>query len=92
MEYPETSPPQHVIDQKRRNRMALVDAMSAEMRETVNDYGFHIVDNFMKIGIHKPKQIRHLVEIILDEFSPTRGTKSKQGIRTEVVQHLRAPE
>jgi len=85
-------PPQTVIDAKRQSRMQKVDAMSPEMRAIVNDYGFCIVNNFNNLGVTKPNQIRHLVELVLDEFSPTRGSKSKQGIRTEVVQHLRAPE
>ena len=73
------------VDRKRRERMAKVDQLEPEMRELVHQYGFNIVDNFMRLGITRPKHVRHLVEMVLDEFSPTRGAYSKQGKRTEVV-------
>ena len=36
----------------------------------------------MDVGVEKPKHIRHVVETVLNEFSPTRGSFSAQGIRT----------
>lgn len=78
-------PSQEYIDQKRKARMDKIDAMSPELRALVYEYGFHIVDAFMCNGVTKPRRIRHLVEMVLDEFSPSRGSYAKQGIRTEVL-------
>jgi hypothetical protein len=55
------------------------------MRLLVHKYGFTVVKTCMDLGVRQPKHITHLVECILDEFSPTRGSYSKQGVRTEVV-------
>lgn len=73
-----------MIDRKRADRMRRIDNLSPELRALIHAYGFAVVDNCMQLGIAKPKQIKHLVELILDEFSPTRGSYSKQGPRTEV--------
>jgi len=75
---------QEWIDKKRAHRMARVDALSPELRALVHEYGFSVVDNFVRLGVSKPKHIRHLVETVLDEFSPTRGSYSQQGIRTHL--------
>jgi hypothetical protein len=64
--------------------MATIDAMPPELRSCVKDYGLTVVNTFLQIGVSKPKHIRHAVEAILDEFSPTRGAFSRQGIRTQV--------
>ena len=64
-------------------RMAVVDDMSPAMRELVNEYGFAVVRTLLDVGVTKPRHVRHVVETILDEFSPTRGSYSKQGVRTE---------
>lgn len=68
----------------RAARMAKIDDASPEMRAVFNDYGSGLVFQFINLGITNPRHIRHLVETTLDEFSPTRGSYSKQGIRTEV--------
>lgn len=68
--------------QRRSARMSKIDAMPPGLRELVNDYGLMTVQTLLDVGVTKPKQIRHVVEVILDEFSPTRGSKSAQGIRT----------
>ncbi|MQY48209.1 hypothetical protein GAO09_19430 [Rhizobiales bacterium RZME27] len=81
-----------MVQRKRAARMDRIDQLPPALRELVHDYGFTVVDNFVRMGVTKPKQIKHLVELVLDEFSPTRGTFSQQGIRTEVVSHLRAQE
>ena len=73
------------VEQKRRARMDLVDGMPPALRKLVHDYGLTVVGAFLQIGVTKPSQIKHLVEVVLNEFSPTRGSFSKQGIRTEVV-------
>lgn len=72
------------LDRRRAERMARIDAMPPEMRELVHNYGLTVVDTCVALGVRKPRQIRHLVEAILDEFSPTRGSYSRQGVRTEV--------
>ena len=76
---------QRFVDVRRAKRMAVIDAMSPELRALVNDYGLAVVSALMEVGVTKPRRIRHVVETILNEFSPTRGSYSKQGIRTEVV-------
>ena len=74
-----------MVDTKRASRMARVDAMPPEMRALVNEYGLNVVIALNDAGVTKPKHIRHIVETVLDEFSPTRGSFAKQGIRTEVA-------
>lgn len=69
-------------DERRKARMDRIDAMPPEMRALVYKYGSHIVNSFVSHGVKKPASIRHLVEVVLDEFSPTRGSFSSQGIRT----------
>jgi hypothetical protein len=80
---------QQSVDSKRRARMGKIDRLTPEMRALVHEYGFAVVNTMMELGVVKPGQIRHAVETILNEFSPTRGSYSKQGVRTEIVQHLR---
>jgi thiamine pyrophosphate-dependent acetolactate synthase large subunit-like protein len=69
---------------KRAKRFAHIDAMSPELRALVYEYGLPVVKTLMDVGVTKPRHIRHVVERILDEFSPTRGSYTKQGKRTEV--------
>jgi len=64
---------------RRVRRMARIDALSPDIRELVHEYGFNIVNGFLDHGVVKPRAIRHLVETVLDEFSPTRGSFSSQG-------------
>jgi hypothetical protein len=73
---------QRAVDDRRAKRMAHIDQMTPEMRELTNDYGYNIVRSFLNCGVTKPRHIRHLVETVLDEFSPTRGSFSAQGVRT----------
>lgn len=72
---------QQEVQARRCRRMSIVDRMSPEMRALVHEYGLHIVWNFIQVGVTKPKHIRHLVECVLDEFSPTRGATSNQGTK-----------
>lgn len=65
----------------REARMARVDQFDPATRTLVYNYGLNIVQNFHQLGVTKPNHIRHLVEAVLDEFSPTRGSFSQQGIR-----------
>ena len=72
------------IDRRRANRMATIDNLPPAMRRLVHEYGYHVVNTAMRLGLTKPGQIQHMVETVLNEFSPTRGSYSKQGVRTEV--------
>lgn len=75
--------PQEKVDLKRRNRMARVDGYPEPIRELIHEYGLTVVQTLMDLGITKPNHITHIVETVLDEFSPSRGSHSKQGVRTE---------
>lgn len=70
---------QERLDRRRQDRMKRVDALSPDVRELVHEYGFTVVDAFLSLKITKARHIRHLVETVLNEFSPTRGAGSKQG-------------
>lgn len=72
------------VRKSRVARMESVDAMTPELRQCVHDFGLNVVKTLMDVGVVKPKHIRHVVERVLDEFSPTRGTYSMQGIRSSV--------
>jgi hypothetical protein len=65
--------------ERRCARMSQIDSLEPDMRALVHEYGYHVVHSFMIRGITKPRILRHLVETVLDEFSPTRGTFSSQG-------------
>lgn len=70
-----------IIDVRRSERMARIDAMSPDLRACVHDYGLTIVDACVQLGITKPRHIRHLVTTILAEQSSTAEGFSIQGIR-----------
>lgn len=75
------------VSQARRiKRLDWVDSQPAEIRKLVHDYGFNVVWSMMSIGVVKPKHIRHIVETVLNEFSPTRGSFSRQGVTTPLNQ------
>lgn len=74
-------PSQAFVDAKRANRMAKIDALPPELRELVHEYNFDVVRAIMDCGVMKPARIRHIVETVLDAFSPTRGSSSNQGPR-----------
>ena len=67
------------VDKRRRNRMEAIDALPADVRDLVHEYGYNIIVACQNAGVKKAKHIRHLVETVLDEFSPTRGSSSSQG-------------
>lgn len=75
---------QDFVDRKRRQRMEQIDALPSDLRELVHKYGYTVVRTCMDLGVTKPRHITHLVERILDEFSPTRGSYSQQGIRVQI--------
>lgn len=72
------------IDEKRRKRMGLVDSLTAEQRALVHEFGLSVVKAFVDLGVTQPRHIKHLVNTVLDEFSPTRATYSNQGISTDL--------
>ena len=71
---------QRRIDTKRQARMDRVDGMPDELRRLVHEYGLTVVTALLDVGVTKPKRIRHVVETVLNEFSPTRGCFSSQGV------------
>lgn len=75
---------------KRRKRMEEIDALPEGLRLLVHEYGYPIIRAFLDIGVSKPRHIRHIVEMTLNEFSPTRGSSSVQS--TVLGHHRRALE
>lgn len=69
------------VQKRRVKRMEQFDALAPDMRELVNEYGANVVGAFIQTGVTKVRHIRHLVECVLDEFSPTRGAYSNQGTK-----------
>lgn len=69
------------FQRRRVARMEAVDRMTPEVRELVHEYGLTVVRACTDLGIIKARHIRHLVETVLNEFSPTRGSASSQGPR-----------
>lgn len=76
-------PSQGFIDEKRQQRMGEIDRLAPDMRELVHEYGWTVVKSFLDCGVRAPNRIRHLVETVLNEFSPTRGSYSSQGPRRQ---------
>jgi N-methylhydantoinase B/oxoprolinase/acetone carboxylase alpha subunit len=79
------------IDGKRSARMGAVDDLPADVRALVHEYGLNVVKSIMDCGVTRAARIRHIVETVLDEFSPTRGSKSAQGPREYFREHYRGP-
>jgi hypothetical protein len=73
-----------LLTAKRVRRMDRIDSMPPGLRECVHEFGLNVVDACLSYGVTKPERIRHLVNTILNELSPTRGTFSQQGVRTKV--------
>lgn len=76
---------QRFVNVKRAARMEKIDHLPAPIRELIHAYGYNVVKAFMDCGVGKANHIRHLVETVLDEFSPTRGTFSNQGVRAPLI-------
>lgn len=77
-------PFQDMVDRKRANRMRAIDDLPPEIRELVHEYGYAAVHALLVCGVKKANQIKHCIETVLDEFSPTRGSYSAQGVRKDV--------
>jgi hypothetical protein len=67
---------------RRVSRMDRIDALPQEWRELVHEYGYCLVDAMRCCGIKEVRHVRHLVETVLNELSPIRGSLSSQGART----------
>jgi hypothetical protein len=50
--------------ERRAKRMARIDAMPADLRACVHEYGLTIVDACLQSGVKKARNIRHIVETI----------------------------
>ena len=77
-----------IIESRRIRRMEHIDSLPPELRACIHDYGFAVVDALMMLNVKKARQIRHVVETVLDEFSPTRGSRSAQGARRDIERSL----
>lgn len=75
---------QEYVDMKRRKRFEQIDSYPPEIRALINEYSLNVVRACLDLGIKKPQQIKHLVQTVLDEFSPTRGSFAIQGIRNQI--------
>jgi hypothetical protein len=73
-----------IVERRRAARMEVIDRLPEDVRQCVHDYGWTVVKTLMDLGLKKPKHIRHVVETILNEFSPTRGTYASQGTKSVV--------
>jgi hypothetical protein len=67
------------ITDKRQARFKEIDKLSKEQKAVVHDWGYNIVDNFIRCGVTKPKHMRHLIRVILDDTRPEEKSYSKQG-------------
>jgi hypothetical protein len=70
-----------LVDMKRQKRMATIDEFDPAIRSLIHEYGYTVVKSIYDLGVTKPSQIKHIVETVLNEFSPTRGAYSVQGQR-----------
>lgn len=73
---------EEMVSVKAKKRMDAVDAYPPDIRALVHEYGLMVVKSIYDLGVTKPRHIRHIVETVLNEFSPTRGSFSSQGIKT----------
>lgn len=79
---------QEIADRRRAARMQSVDGMPEDWRALVHAYGFNVVHAMQTCGVKKAAHCRHLIETVLDELSPIRGSKSSQGTRCRSEQLL----
>ncbi len=67
---------------RRERRMHQIDNLTPELRAVVNEWGWTIVDNFMRCGVKKANRIEHLINVVLNETRAPRGlSASCQGPR-----------
>ncbi len=75
---------QEMVDAKRAKRMSQIDEFDPAIRSLIHEYGLTVVKSIYDLGVTKPSQIKHIVETVLNEFSPTRGAYSVQGKRSSM--------
>lgn len=65
-----------------RKRMADIDALSPDLRALVHEFGWTVVDAFLKAGVERARTIRHLIKTVKDGSSAfgngTKGEKMRQ--------------
>ena len=81
-------PPQHVVDQRRLAHMQTIDNLPEDWRALVHEHGFNVVMAMLDCGVKKAKHARHIINTVLDELSPVRGSFSSQGTRTRAENTL----
>lgn len=81
---------QKEVQRKRVARMDKFDKMPPDLRKLSAEYGYNVVQQFLACGIINPRHIRHLVEVVLDEFSPTRASSSCQGPGAHIIRKMTA--
>lgn len=70
---------EEAVERRRQSRMAVVDGYPAELCELVHEYGLNVVQAFVQHKIGTPRIMRHLIDTVLSELSPVRGSSSHQG-------------
>lgn len=78
---------QAYVDNARRKRMRAIDGLPADIRQCVHEYGYTVVRALLDCGVKKARHMRHVVETVLDEFSPTRGSRAAQGPRNRAMEN-----
>lgn len=81
-------PPQAIVDAKRAARMDRLDGLPQDWRALVHEYGLSVVDALRQCGVAKAAHARHIVETVLNEMSPLRGSFSSQGERGTMENHM----
>lgn len=54
---------------RRARKMNRIDALPAELKAVVHDFGWLTVKEFTECGVTSAKKIRHLIHIVLFEHS-----------------------
>lgn len=70
-------------NEKRHRRFEQIDALPPDMRQLVNDEGWTIVDNFMRCGVQKAAQIRHLIKMVRDGTAAYGNTAYNEAFTVE---------
>jgi hypothetical protein len=75
-----------LVAERRKNRMAVIDALPPDWRELVHEYGFTIVDALQCGGVKKARCAKHIICTILEERDPLRQDRNfSQGNRSPEV-------
>jgi hypothetical protein len=64
------------FQERRVQRMEAIDQLPPNLKAVVHDWGWYIVKSFMDCGVTKPKHMRHLIEVVLDDTRAPRGISS----------------